>query len=192
METNRVIKVINIITPPNVRQQRAELNSGVHVELAAELEAAKRLYKVIGDQTPEYLKAAKAVNPKLITAGFSDLMIVEPAPVKKDIQPQSIDTKIENIKVTTTQGNKRVTIEVVGSTSWSKEDQSRVYFDLKSTGGCEPISKIYQVLSGTTRDPIINVGDKTFGYQLGYCDSNTKRRSAIEAVESLIAQLKVE
>ena len=85
-------------------------------------------------------------------------------------------------------GNREVSVGITGSSTWEKDGMSRTYFNLHFVGAkLDPISKLYQIHSGGTRDETISVDGRTFGYQLGICcNSKTKRASAIEAIESLL------
>lgn len=88
-------------------------------------------------------------------------------------------------------GNREVTVSIAGSAEWVKDTLTRIYFDLSFAGAkLAPIAKLYEVIKGGTKDHTIEAAGRTFGYQLGLCcDSKTKRREAIEAIESLVAQI---
>ena len=85
-------------------------------------------------------------------------------------------------------GNREVSVSITGSSTWEKDGMSRTYFTLDFVGAkLDPISKLYEIHSGGTRDATISVDGRKFGYQLGIsCDSKTKRASAIKAIESLL------
>lgn len=87
-------------------------------------------------------------------------------------------------------GNKEITVTASTASRWEKDDMARDYFELTSSDKREPISKLYEVISGGTRDAVVEHSGRTFAYQLGICcDTKTKRRAAIEAVESLVKEL---
>lgn len=95
------------------------------------------------------------------------------------------------MKTTFQNGNREVTVSIIGNADWSKGDLKRVYFDLSFEGAkLAPIDKIYEVISGGTADSTVVVAGRTFGYKLGICcDSKTKRAYAAEAVKSLVEQI---
>ncbi|MCK9468128.1 MAG: hypothetical protein M0Q49_01815 [Porticoccaceae bacterium] len=95
------------------------------------------------------------------------------------------------MKATFQNGNREVTATITSTSEWSKDTMKRVYFGLAFEGSkLDPIAKLYEVIEGGTRDATIEFAARTFGYQLGICcDSKTKRREAIEAIESLVAQI---
>lgn len=88
-------------------------------------------------------------------------------------------------------GNREVTVSIIGQAEWTKDAMKRVYFDLAFAGAkLDPIAKLYEVIEGSTRDGTITANGRTFGYQLGICcDSKTKRASAVEAITSLVTQI---
>lgn len=88
-------------------------------------------------------------------------------------------------------GNKEITITIVGQSAWEKDEMARVYFDLQSSDKKrDPIRKLYEVVKGDTRDDTIEVSGRTFGYELGICcDSKTKRREAEAGIRVLIEQI---
>ena len=97
------------------------------------------------------------------------------------------------ISTTFANGNKEVTVTVTSRNSWAKEDRSRVYFELDQNNKRAPISALYQVISGPTRDKVIEVGGRAYGFELGIdCNSNTKRAAATDAVKELIAMIEAE
>lgn len=93
------------------------------------------------------------------------------------------------IETTFTNGTKDITVTVTGNNEWSIDDKARVYFDLEFDKKRSPIHKLYEVVKGGTRDATIEVEGRVFGYELSGCDSNAKRREAVEAVEALAAQI---
>lgn len=95
------------------------------------------------------------------------------------------------MKVTFQNGNREVTATITGSSEWEKDTMKRTYFEITFEGAkLAPIAKLYEVMKGGTKDATIEVAGRTFGYQLGLCcDSKTKRREAVEAIESLVAQI---
>lgn len=88
-------------------------------------------------------------------------------------------------------GNREVTVTIAGSSEWTKDTMIRVYFDLAFDGAkLAPISKLYEVIGGGTKDATITVAGRTFGYQLGICcDSKTKRVSAVDAIDALVKKI---
>ena len=86
-------------------------------------------------------------------------------------------------------GNKEVTATINGRNEWSVDDKDRVYFEIGFDKKREPISKLYEVIQGGTRDATIEVEGRVFGYELSGCDSKVKRREATAAVESLVEQI---
>lgn len=57
------------------------------------------------------------------------------------------------MKTTFQNGNREVTVSIIGNADWSKGDLKRVYFDLSFEGAkLAPIDKIYEVISGGTAD----------------------------------------
>lgn len=88
-------------------------------------------------------------------------------------------------------GNKEITVNIASETNrWENGDMIRDYFDLGFDDKRRPISKLYEVISGSTRDQVIEVNGRTFAYELGIdCNSKTKRRSAVEAIETLVKAL---
>lgn len=83
-------------------------------------------------------------------------------------------------------GTKEVKVTVIGSRSWDKGENSRIYFDLEQSNKRSVFSSFYQVVSGDTRDEVIEVEGKTFAFAFGVdCNSNTKRESAREAAKML-------
>lgn len=91
---------------------------------------------------------------------------------------------------TFTNGNIEVTATVTGEARiWEKGDLKRAYYDVTFAGKRTPITSLYEVLAGSTRDNTVTVNGRVFAYQLAQCDSNTKRAAAVEAVEKLAEQL---
>jgi len=90
--------------------------------------------------------------------------------------------------ITFQHGNREIWVNITGGNPWQKDGMSRTYFGLNFVGAkLDPISKLYEVHSGGTRDDTISVDGRIFGYQLGIsCNSKTKRASAIEAIKALI------
>lgn len=82
---------------------------------------------------------------------------------------------------TLTNGNKDVTLSIVGESEWVAGANKRVYFDLECTGKRQPVGKLYEVISGTTRDEIINVNGKTYAFAFGVDANSNTKRSAIHA-----------
>lgn len=94
------------------------------------------------------------------------------------------------MKATFTNGNKEVTVTVTGGKEWSKEENKRVYFDLSCTGKRQPIDKLYEVVSGTTRDKSVSVNGRTFAYTYGAdANSNTKRAEVDAAVLEIVSAM---
>jgi hypothetical protein len=52
-----------------------------------------------------------------------------------------------------------------------------------------PITRLYEVRSGGTRDETVSVNGRTFAYQTAQYNSRTKREAAQAAVEQLVKQL---
>lgn len=92
------------------------------------------------------------------------------------------------MSITFQHGNREVSVNITDSSIWEKDGMSRTYFDLDFVNAkLDPISKLYEIHSGGTRDDTMSVNGRTFGYQLGICcNSKTKRASAIEAIRSLL------
>lgn len=89
-----------------------------------------------------------------------------------------------------TNGNKDVTISIVGSKEWSKDGMKRVYFDLECTGKRQPIAKLYEILEGTTRDKVVMVNGRSFAYVYGIdANSNSKRAAVDDAIIPLVSTL---
>lgn len=87
-------------------------------------------------------------------------------------------------------GNKEVVITVLEGGIWEKEGVSRRYYDITQDNKRNVLSNLYQVLSGTTRDDVVEVCGRVFGYQLGgSCDSKSKRVAAKEAVLDIVNKL---
>ncbi len=88
-------------------------------------------------------------------------------------------------------GNQETTTTVIDSETWEKEGISRIYFTLETEGKpTKAISKLYEVVEGSTRDQTVEVGGKVFGYQLGVdCNSKSKRAACHEAAQELAEQL---
>ena len=84
-------------------------------------------------------------------------------------------------------GNKIATISVTDKTEWHKDGVSRIYFELEQS--TTVITKLYQVIEGTTRDEKIEIAGKTFAYVPGFCNSHKKKAACLDAVKSLAAQL---
>ncbi len=90
---------------------------------------------------------------------------------------------------TVTLGTKTATIDVTGARDWTGGANKRRYFDLEMTGKGRPLSSLYEVVAGSTKDVTVTVDGRTFGYQYGHADSNTKRRLVDEAVRELAQQI---
>jgi len=89
--------------------------------------------------------------------------------------------------VTFENGNKEVTMTITGSKVWEKEGSKRVYFDLSFTNKRSPVSKLYEVLEGSSRDHQITIDGRTFAYEYGIdANSNTKREAIDEAVAQIV------
>ena len=87
-------------------------------------------------------------------------------------------------------GNSEVEVEVESSSEWEKEGVKRVYYELTHSNGSPAISKLYQVVSGSTRDLTVDVGGVIFGYQLGRSsESRTKQDCAKNAIEELAKKI---
>lgn len=95
------------------------------------------------------------------------------------------------MKTTFQNGNREVTATIIGSNQWTKDNMSRVYFDIAFTGAkLDPIAKIYDIIEGPTKDATVEISGRVFGYQIGIgCDSKTKKASATEAAKDLISQI---
>lgn len=92
--------------------------------------------------------------------------------------------------VTIQNGNIEVTVKIVGKSRWEHEGMVRDYLTLETHGKREPISKLYEIIEGGSRDHKITVRGRTYGYDLGICcDSKTKRRNAAQGVEKLVSAL---
>jgi hypothetical protein len=94
-----------------------------------------------------------------------------------------------NATTTVTLGTKTATIIVTGARDWTGGENVRRYFDLKITGKGNPLAGMYEVVKGATRDNTVSVNGRTFAYQYGHADSNTKRRAVDAAVAELAEQL---
>jgi hypothetical protein len=81
-------------------------------------------------------------------------------------------------------GNKTIEAKITSARMWRGGDNVRCYIDLEFSKR-KPIDSMYEVVEGGTRDKTITVGGRVFGYQLGGCDSHTKRDHATEAVKNL-------
>lgn len=93
-------------------------------------------------------------------------------------------------KVTFQNGNKEVEISVLGSADWSSGNKSRRYFELSCTGKRSPVSKLYEVLSGDTKDHTLTHGSRTFAFEYGIdANSKSKRKAVTEALAELVAKL---
>jgi hypothetical protein len=87
-------------------------------------------------------------------------------------------------------GNHTITVSVTGSREWAKGDNKRTYFDLAFDHKRTPISSLYEIIAGSTRDHTVIVGGRTFGYEYGIgSDSKTKRAAIDSAINSLAAQI---
>ena len=92
--------------------------------------------------------------------------------------------------ITFKNGNKEITVTITGQTEWTKEDQSRIYFDLVQSNKRTPIHKLYEVISGTTRDETIDHNGRKFAFEFGIdCNSHSKRAAATAAVTELVATI---
>ena len=86
-------------------------------------------------------------------------------------------------------GNKEITITLTAGSEWKAEGIERVYYDIEVDGKARPLAKFYEVISGATKDKTVTVGDRTFAYQYGFCDSKTKRAAVDAAAAELAARL---
>lgn len=86
-------------------------------------------------------------------------------------------------------GNKELTITAGNPTRWEREGQVRDYYDITVEGKANPVRKLYEVISGSTRDHVLEIDGRSFAYEYGFCDSKSKRRAADEAVATLAAQI---
>lgn len=88
-------------------------------------------------------------------------------------------------------GNKTLTITTGETRRWIKDSMIRDYITVECDDSKRaPVRALYEIIAGKTNDNILTVGGRTFGYDLGLCcDSKTKRRSAVEAIEELVAGL---
>ena len=94
--------------------------------------------------------------------------------------------------VTFQNGTKEISLTITGDKIWESADKASVrkYFDLSCTDKRLPVSKIYEVLAGTTRDKVIKVCGRTFAYEYGMsADSKTKRAAIDDAVSKLISNI---
>lgn len=81
-------------------------------------------------------------------------------------------------------GVKTIEATITAARMWRGGSKVRCYIDLDFSKR-RPIDCMYVVVEGGTRDKTVTVGGQVFGYQLGWCDSNTKRKHATEAVKNL-------
>ena len=94
------------------------------------------------------------------------------------------------VSATFKNGNREITVTVTGQQEWGSGSIKRVYFDLNSNDKRTPIRKLYEIIAGNTRDEVVVVKGRKFGFEYGIeCDSKTKRKAAKEAVEQIAAQL---
>lgn len=92
-----------------------------------------------------------------------------------------------DVQVTFSNGNKQVSVKITGSRTWEKDAHRRIYFDIDCVEGKRhPIGNFYEILEGQTRDKIVEVEGRRFGYEYGVdANSNSKRRAIDEAVQEL-------
>jgi len=98
------------------------------------------------------------------------------------------------MKVTFQNGQKTVTLSIVGSEDWSKGDCSRTYFTLVCTDKRSVVSRLYRVKSGTFRlelgDKQVEVDGMTYVYHYGInADSQSKKDIIDEEIVNLIKQI---
>lgn len=88
-------------------------------------------------------------------------------------------------------GNRTITASISGGAAWDKDGMARTYFDLTFDGAkLAPIAKLYEVLSGATRDESFQIDGRTFAFQAGIAaDSKTKRRAVAEAARALAQEV---
>lgn len=96
--------------------------------------------------------------------------------------------------VTFQNGQKTVTLSIVGSEDWSKGDCSRTYFTLDCTEKRSVVSRLYRVESGTFKldfgDEKVEVDGATYVYRYGpSADSKSKMRIIDEEIVNLIKQI---
>lgn len=96
--------------------------------------------------------------------------------------------------VTFENGNKMVTATLVSTSVWEKGSMKREYFNLSFDKGRMPISKLYRIDAGSTRDFTFEVDGKKYGIDFGVdCNSNAKQEHVLEAAKELVrSQKKVE
>lgn len=93
-------------------------------------------------------------------------------------------------QVTSQNGTKEVEISIIGSSDWSGGDKKRRYFELRCTGKRSPVSKLYEVISGDTKDHTLSIGDRTFAFEFGIdANSKSKQKAVFEALTELVAKL---
>lgn len=121
------------------------------------------------------------------TAGLQGIEVTSSSDKNSDDAHAYEGVDFSSVQVAVESGNLKVMVSVSGCKQWSQGGKVRVYFDLVSSSKRMPISKIYEVVSGDTRDEKVQVGGRVFAYELGFCDSKTKRAAAAEGARALIA-----
>jgi len=91
-------------------------------------------------------------------------------------------------------GTSTITTSITGSEMWTKENTSREYFTMTSSGKpTKSIEKLYRIIAGTTRDQTVQVNGVTYGYILGIdFNSKTKRSHGAAAVRELVEQIQAQ
>lgn len=97
---------------------------------------------------------------------------------------------MNNNSVTIQNGNRSVEVSITGSTTWHKGDMHRKYFEVSHSDKKRIIiSKLYEVISGGTRDETVEVNGRVFAFELVNCLSSTKRTEARAGVLALVSSL---
>lgn len=86
-------------------------------------------------------------------------------------------------------GTRSLTITVTSINTWRSGAMVRNYIDFDIAGGANPLRKFYEIVEGATRDDVIEIDGRKFGYELGFCDSKTKRASVRDAIITLLSAI---
>ncbi|MGL4735744.1 MAG: hypothetical protein ACRCWB_11825 [Enterovibrio sp.] len=174
-----VVEVIEAVEEPEfiVVETKSERFTKAH-------ELSRANVAVIGDYfvaLSHYLKMIKIAKPEAVEA-------VQVAEVSEVKEPATCESMIGK-SVSFSFGNKTPKITITGCNDWSNSNFSRVYFDFDVTGNANPLHKLYEIVAGGSRDHVVEVEGRKFGYSYGFCDSNSKRAAVDEAVRELLSNL---
>lgn len=92
------------------------------------------------------------------------------------------------MKVQIQNGNKEVELAITGEHRWELGGNTRIYYDLSTTGKRSLVRKFYKVVFGTTKDHTINVNGQWFAFEYGVNANSKTKKAAIKEGLLILAE----